>query len=78
MLIFYQFKVSELKPQVLDYQQCLAFVEPFNVFNSAVRLYVEYCPKTFADVNFHHFINSLLKRDSLIFIKKNDFSEEYF
>lgn len=74
MLILYQpnYKEAEVRLQVLDYQQCLVFMEPFNVFNSVVRLCVKYYDKSFADVNFHHFINSMLKKDCLIFTKKND------
>lgn len=65
---------TELRLQVLDYQQCLVFMEPFNMFNSVVSLCVKYCDKSFADVNFHHFINSMLKKDWLIFTEENDWS----
>lgn len=74
MLILYQLncKVAELGRQVLDYQERSLFMETFNVFDSVVRLCVKYCDKSFADVNFHHFINSMLKKDWLIFSKKNN------
>lgn len=44
------------------------------MFNSVVSLCVKYCDKSFADVNFHHFINSMLKKDWLIFTEENDWS----